>query len=173
MAHLIQPVNQADHIKGPFNAPLTLVEYGDYECPYCGSAYFIIKQLQEHLKNDFRFVFRNFPLKESHPYALMAADAAEAAAKQNKFWEMHDCIYENQNSLSPESLVEFAQRIHLNMDEFKKDVESRSVASKIEEDFKTGVRSGVNGTPCFFINEERYEGIPSFNALLRVLKAPV
>src|ERR1700733_12603984 len=106
MGRLIEAVSKNDHFQGPFDAPLTLVEYGDYQCPYCGRPYAVVKRIQEELGDNLRFVFRNFPLKESHPFAWIAAQAAEAADLQKKFWEMHDSIYENQASLSPEMLME-------------------------------------------------------------------
>jgi protein-disulfide isomerase len=169
MAHLTIPVTKKDHIQGLFNAPVTLVEYGDYQCPYCRMVYFVIKQIEEELGDSLRFVFRNFPLKEVHPYALMAAQVAEAAALQNKFWEMHDLIYENQDALSQEALLNFAEQLELNMKKFRSDVQSPTVMNKIEEDFRGGVHSGVNGTPTFFINGERYQGDYSFDALMQAL----
>jgi len=171
MAHLIKPVDHNDHIQGSLTAPFILVEYGDYQCPYCGKAYFVIKKLQEALKDQFCFAFRNFPLRESHPFALMAAKTAEAAAAQGKFWEMHDKIYENQKKLSSDSLLQFAQQLKLDLNQFKRDLQSPENENKIQADFNSGVRSGVSGIPCFFIHEERYAGDPSFDDLLDALKA--
>lgn len=169
MAHLIAPVKKTDHTQGPLDAHLTLVEYGDYECPYCGMAYPIVKQIQQELEDSLLFAFRNFPLKQVHPFALIAAEAAEAAGLQKKFWEMHDMIYENQAALSPEALLEFATQLKLDLNKFKADISSTKVKSKIDEDFQTGIRSGVNGTPCFFINGERFEGPISYQGLMQAL----
>jgi protein-disulfide isomerase len=100
IVELTLPVNSTrDHIQGPSSAPITLLEYGDYQCPYCGQAYPIIKQVQNHLSNKLRFVFRNFPITQIHPHAQHAAEAAESAAAQNKFWDMHDYLYEHQQAL--------------------------------------------------------------------------
>src|ERR1039457_2723710 len=118
VARLALPVGERDHIQGPANAPVTLVEYGDYECPYCGQAYPIVKQLQERLGNKLRFVFRNFPLSTMHPHAEEAAEAAEAAAAHGKFWEMHDLLYENQEELDSEELVAYAATLGLNTSRF-------------------------------------------------------
>ena len=155
MATLKIPVNDQDHQTGDPNAKVTLVEYGDYQCSHCGIAYPLIKRLLQQFDGELLFVFRNFPLQESHPQALIAALAAEAAAKQNKFWEMHDTIYEHQDALSGNSLLNFAESLHLNMEKFARDWKSEDTLSKIESDFESGLRSGVNGTPSFFINGNR------------------
>jgi protein-disulfide isomerase len=152
------PVNSKDHIQGNKNAPLELVEYGDYQCGHCGHAYPIIKAVQDAMGNNLKFVFRNFPLSEVHPDAFKAAVAAEAAAVQHRFWEMHDIIYENQELLDWENLLSYAKAIALDLAHFKLDIQKESVTAKVEEDFEGGIRSGVNGTPSFFINGEKYEG---------------
>ena len=152
------PVNSKDHIQGNKNASLELVEYGDYQCPHCGRAYPIIKAVQEAMGNNLKFVFRNFPLTQAHPDAFNAAVAVEAAGLQHKFWEMHDIIYENQEILDWENLLLYAKTIELNLTSFKTDIKKDSVTSKVEDDFESGIRSGVNGTPSFFINGEKYEG---------------
>ena len=151
-------VNSKDHLQGNKNAPLELIEYGDYQCPHCGRAYPIVKTLQKAMGDDLKFVFRNFPLSDVHPDAFNAAVAAEAAALQNKFWEMHDCIYENQELLDWGNLLLYAKKIVPDLAHFKIDIKKKSVIDKVEEDFESGVRSGVNGTPSFFINGEKYEG---------------
>ena len=158
MKQLKPPVSIKDHIQGKATAPLELVEYGDYQCPYCGQAYPIIKNLQRSLGADLKFVFRNFPLTEAHPDAFNAAMAAEAAALQHKFWEMHDIIYENQHSLDFESLFLYAKAIGLDLERFKNDIQKTIVTDKVEQDFESGIRSGVNGTPGFFINGTKYNG---------------
>src|SRR5690348_13814333 len=149
-----------DHIQGPDTAPITLVEYGDYECPYCGQAYPIIKQIQDYFQDNFRFVFRNFPLTQVHLHAQKAAEAAEEASAQNKFWQMHDYLYEHQQSLDDKHLQKYAKIIGLNLERFNDDMKNHIHASRIREDFLSGIQSGVNGTPSFYINEIRYDGVP-------------
>ncbi|PZF74934.1 DsbA family protein [Taibaiella soli] len=152
------PVSADDHSSGKNDAPIELVEYGDYECPHCGRAYPILQKLQHKMGDDLRFIFRNFPLAEMHPHAIMAATAAEAAALQGKFWEMHDIIFEHQQELSGHALIDFAEQLKLDVNKFANDIRSQALADKVEEDFESGMRSGVNGTPTFFINGVKYEG---------------
>ncbi|HEX2586333.1 MAG TPA: DsbA family protein [Steroidobacteraceae bacterium] len=151
------PVGKDDHVQGPSNAPLTLVEYGDYQCPHCGRAYPIIKAIQHRLGAQLRFVFRNMPLNQVHPFAELAAEAAEAAAAQGKFWEMHDGIYEHQASLGPELLLQLAHNLKLDIKQFEDDLKTRKHQAHVKRDFTGGVRSSVNGTPAFFIDGERYD----------------
>ena len=158
MAQLIPAVNSNDHIYGNLNAALELVEYGDYQCPYCGRAYTIIKSILQRSDTDIKFIFRNFPLSKIHPLALPAAVATEAAARQDKFWEMHDIIFENQPKLNAESFFLFAETIGLDTKHFKSDIERKDLAEKVHHDFESGLRSGVNRTPSFFINGKKYEG---------------
>ncbi len=165
------PVGPEDHIQGPENAPLTLVEYADYECPYCGDANVVVKRLQDELGPRLRFVFRNFPLTQVHQYAELAAEAAEAAGAQRRFWEMHDRLYENQASLSPELIGAAAQGLGLDMERFKKDLASGQFRERVKNDFMGGIRSGVPGTPTFFINGERHDGAPDEVSLLGALQA--
>ena len=165
------PVGPEDHIQGPENAPLTLVEYADYECPYCGDAHVVVKRLRDELGPRLRFVFRNFPLTQVHQYAELAAEAAEAAAAQHRFWEMHDRLYENQASLSPELIGAAAQGLGLDMERFEKDLASGQFRERVERDFMRGIRSGVPGTPTFFINGERHDGAPDEASLLGALQA--
>ena len=169
MPFLILPVNEHDHIQGVLNAPITLIEYGDYQCPLCKIATPIVKQLQNELGTQLCFVFRNFPLKQSHPYALMAAESAEAAGLQNKFWDMHNLLYAKQLQFSPEIWPEFAKELELDMEKFKTDLQSPLISQKIQTDFNAGVRSGVNGIPCFYINGKRYDGDPSYDAFKQAL----
>jgi protein-disulfide isomerase len=168
---LTEPVSAKDHAEGPAKAPITLVEYGDYECPACGAAYPALKEVQEKMGENLRFVFRNFPLKEMHPHAFAAAEAAEAASAQSKFWEMHDMLYEHQDDLEPEALVSYAEALGLDINRFVKDVNEGKFTAKIKHDFQTGVMSGVNGTPSLFINGERYDGSFDAETLLEVLQA--
>ncbi len=169
-ASLVLPVSQErDHIQGPGDAPVTLVEYGDYECPYCGEAYPIVKQIQERMGERLRFVFRNFPISTAHPHAEFAAEAAEAAAAQDRFWEMHDHLYEHQQRLRADDLRSYAQAIELDLDLFDKELEEHVHADRVHEDFLSGVRSGVNGTPTFFINGVRHDDSYDLETLLTAL----
>jgi protein-disulfide isomerase len=151
-------VTPTDHSEGPPDAPLTLLEYGDYECPHCGRAHGIVKELQQRFGDDLRFVFRNFPLTNLHPQAELAAESAEAAGAQDRFWPMHDWLFENQDSLEPESIAAAARAIGVDLRQFLDDLQSRRFEKKVRDDFMSGVRSGVNGTPTFFINGERHNG---------------
>jgi protein-disulfide isomerase len=171
---LILPVtSDRDHIQGSSTAPVTLVEYGDYECPYCGQAYPVIKEVQKRLGDKLQFVFRNFPLTEMHPHAQHAAEAAEAAAAQNRFWEMHDYLYEHQQALDDRYLEKYADYLGLNLAKFNTDMSSHVHANRIREDFLSGVRSGVNGTPTFYINEVRYDGSFDLETLLKTLRSVI
>ncbi len=158
MSKLKPAVNSTDHIQGNKNAVIELVEYGDYQCPHCGRAYPIIKNIQKKLGDKIKFIFRNFPLSEIHPNAINAAVAAEAASAQDKFWEMHDIIFENQGHLGDVDLIEYAASLGLNIEQFEADFQKLKYLEKIESDFDSGIRSGVNGTPSFFINGEKYNG---------------
>jgi protein-disulfide isomerase len=157
-ARLTPPVSAQDHVAGPDEAPVTLVEYGDYECPYCGMAYPIVKTAQRELGSQLRFVFRNFPLAETHPHARLAAQAAEAAAAQERFWEMHDMLFEHQYALAKDDLMGYAKSLGLDTAQFTRDLEAGTYAKRVRDDFRNGVRSGVNGTPTFFVNGIRYDG---------------
>jgi protein-disulfide isomerase len=168
---LTQSVSARDHTEGPATAPLTLVEYGDYQCPYCGAAYPVVKRLQKALGKKLRFVFRNFPVTQAHPYALIAAEAAEAAALQGKFWEMHDLLYEQQAHLEPDIIPSWAKRIGLDLEKFGNDIKQGVVEKRIKEDRQSGIRSGVNGTPTFYINGTRYDGSPDYDSLLAALES--
>ncbi|MGO9116355.1 MAG: DsbA family protein [Desulfomonilaceae bacterium] len=170
-ARLTQPVSDRDHVEGPADAPLTLVEYGDYQCPYCGAAYPVVKRLQKKLGKKLRFVFRNFPLTQAHPYALIAAEAAEAAALQGKFWEMHDLLFEQQTFLERETIPLWAKRIGLDLRKFKNDVRQDVVENRIKEDRQSGIRSGINGTPTFYINGTRYDDSPDYDSMLAALES--
>lgn len=148
----------ADHKQGSENAAIEIVEYGDYQCPHCKAAFPVIKKIEATFGNQILFVFRNFPLQEAHRFAMVAAQAAEAAARQNKFWEMHDAIYENQDQLSDAFLFYLAEQIGLDVDQFQQDLENETIVQKVEDDFESGVRSGVNGTPSFFVNGQKFDG---------------
>jgi len=162
-------VTDKDHIQGPASAPLELVEYGDFQCPTCGESYLVLKKAQQQLGKNLRFVFRNFPLTQ-HPDAFGAAMAAEAAGLQHKFWEMYDLLYRNQLYLGKYYLLSYAIDIGLDMDRFEKDLQSEELASKIRADFEGGERSGVTGTPNFYINRQKYDADWEGDALIRYLK---
>ncbi len=168
---LVLPVEGRDHVQGPLDAPLKLVEYGDYECPYCGRAYPIVKAIQEQLGERLCFAFRNFPLVNSHPHAEHAAEAAESAGAQGKFWEMHDTLYENQAELEDQDLVRYASALKLDAKRFVADLTNGVHTERVREDFRAGARGGVNGTPTFFINGVRYDGAPDVDELIEALTA--
>ena len=170
-SELTVPVGANDHAQGADDAPVTLVEYGDYECPHCGAAYPIVKKVQKRMGARLRFVFRNFPLTQAHPHARHAAGAAESAGAQGKFWEMHDTLYENQHALDDESLTAYAEKIGLDAEKFTEDLRSDSVEERIRADFMGGVESGVNGTPTFFINGTRFNESWDYETLLKALEA--
>jgi protein-disulfide isomerase len=163
-------ISDKDHVEGNANATIELVEYGDYQCPHCGRAYPVVKNIQKKMGDKLKFVFRNFPLSEMHPDALHAAVASEAAGAQNKFWQMHDMLFENQNDLSDEALINYASEIKLDIEKFKTDFETPAFTEKVESDFESGMRSGVNGTPSFFINGKKYNGDWEENYLLEYLE---
>jgi protein-disulfide isomerase len=173
VSELTVNVTKQDHIQGNDRAPVTLLEYGDYECQFCGQAYYIIKKLQQDIGHQFRLVFRNFPLTQIHPHALLAACGAEAATQQGKFWEMHDLLFENQDALNEENLVSLAYVLKLDVDRFINDIDSDTVHKKIHDDFLSGVRGGVNGTPTFFINGHRHNGSYSYAELRTVIEQAV
>jgi protein-disulfide isomerase len=169
---LTVPVDEGrDHVQGPADAAVTLVEYGDYECPYCGAAYPIVKEVQARMGDRLRFVFRNFPITTSHPHAEQAAESAEAAAAQERFWEMHDVLYENQRHLEDEDLRAYAEQIGLDVERFGKELAEHVHAARVREDFMSGVRSGVNGTPTFYINGLRHDDSYELETLLAALES--
>ena len=163
------PLAGHDHVQGPIDAPFALVEYGDYQCPYCGAAYPMIKAIQKHLGNKLCFAFRNFPLATMHEYAQHAAEAAEAAGAQGKFWEMHDTLFENQNALDDEDLAGYAAEIGLDAKRLIGEVLSGAYTKRVREDFRGGARNGVNGTPTFFVNGVRYDGEPTAEGIMAAL----
>ena len=171
-SNFLLPRANHDHIQGPIDAPIALVEYGDYECPYCGEAYPIVKAIQKSLGKRLCFAFRNFPLVNSHPHAEHAAEAAEAAATHGHFWEMHDALYENQEALEDTNLAQYAAALGLDGARLIQEVLSGAHTARIREDFKGGVRGGVNGTPCFFVNGVRYDGPADYEELLAALTEP-
>ena len=168
---LLKPdVGPADHAQGPRDAPLVLVEYGDFQCPYCGEQYPEIKAVQEAMGDELCFVFRHFPLAEAHPHAVHAAELTEAADTVGKFWGMHDRLYEHQSELDDRSLAGHAQALGLDETLFQTVLDGE-YEGRVRHDFLTGVRSGVNGTPSLFINGERYDGPRDAGSLIELLKA--
>jgi protein-disulfide isomerase len=166
---LTLPVGERDHIQGSLDAPMILVEYGDYECPICGAAYVTIKEVQQALGERLGFVFRNFPLSQMHPHAKDAAQAAEAAAAQGRFWEMHDVLFESPDEISLEDIARYARELGLDAARLIAELESGTYAKRVQEDFRSGVRSGVNGTPTFFINGVRYDGSHDVESMVAAL----
>jgi protein-disulfide isomerase len=169
-ALLTVPVSDRDHVEGPADAAVTLVEYGDYECPYCGAAYPILKEIQARMGERLRFVFRNFPITTSHPHAERAAEAAEAAGAQGKFWPMHDLLYENQRHLLNQDLRAYGEQLELDLERFGRELAEHVHAERVREDFMGGVRSGVNGTPTFYIDGVRYDDSYDVETLLAALE---
>ena len=167
---LTLPVGERDHSQGPGDAPVTLVEYGDYECPYCGRAYPIVKEVQRRMGDRLRFVFRNFPLTNAHPHAQHAAEAAEAAAAQGRFWEMHDYLYEHQRALDDDHLMQYAATVGLDTGRFEQEMKGHAHAARVREDFMSGIRGGVNGTPTFFISGRRHDGSYDAETLIAAIE---
>jgi protein-disulfide isomerase len=173
MATLKTPVTPNDHIQGPEDASATLVEYGDYECPHCGRAYSIVKRVQKQFGKGLRFVFRNFPLSEMHLQAESAAETAEFAGAHGKFWEMHDGLFENQQRLGGPLYLELAQELGLSATGLRQALEEGKYKDRVRTDFSGGVRSGVNGTPTFFINGKRHDGPFDYESLVRAIEEAV
>src|SRR6266446_459653 len=142
---LTPPVSKRAHSAGPDDAPVTLVEYGDCECPYCGMAYPVVKRARQALGDELRFVFRSFPLAEAHPHARLAPAAAEAAGAQGKFWEMHDTLFEHRDALETEDLTSYAESLSLDVVRFTRELEDGTYTKRVRDDFRSGVKSGVNG----------------------------
>jgi len=161
-------VGEQDHVRGNRDAPLTLLEYGDYECPYCGRASPIVNQLRGQFGDRLRFVFRHFPQNSVHPHAAIAAQAVEAAGAQGKFWEMHDMLFAHQDDLG--DVVEYALRVGLEVYRFEGDLSSERFARKVRDDLQSGLKSGVKGTPTFFINGVRYSGELELDAIKGALE---
>ena len=170
------PVSEQDHSVGSADAPLTLVEYGDYQCPHCAAADLVVRAVQKAFGVELRFVFRNFPLTEAHPAAEPAAEFAEEAAVQGKFWEAHDAIFawsrrHGPPSLGPEAFAAITASLQLDQAKLQFSVEAHRYVERIKADFNGGVRSGVNGTPNFFINGVRFDGPATVEALTEALNA--
>ena len=158
LSRLLLPIQKDDHVHGPEDAAYTLVEYGDYECPFCGRLFVSLRDLQAELDDSLRIAFRHYPLSGIHSHAQMAAEAAEAAGAQDRFWEMHDLLFENQNALTPKNLYRYAEQIGLDTKRFRDELKGRRYEDLVREHFRRGVQNGVYGTPGLFINGVRYNG---------------
>jgi protein-disulfide isomerase len=164
---LTMPVTPGrDHIRGPVDAPISVVEYGDFECPFCGAAHNVVDALQSRLGDDMHFVYRHFPLSTVHPHARVAAEASEAAAAQGMFWPMYDLLFANQRQLAVPDLIARAAALKLDIERFEKELLGRTYADRVQEDFMSGIYSGVNGTPSFFINGRRHDGPADLPSLI-------
>ncbi len=172
-AKLSLPVGDRDHAVGPDNAPVTLVEYGDLECIHCRKVNPIIRALREQVGSRLRYVFRHFPISSIHPDAQLAAQATEAAATQGKFWEMQEALFDHQGELDESHLIQYAAEIGLDVEHFERELKEGVYAEHVSEDFHSGIQSGVNGTPTFFINGERYEGAWDFESLIEAIEKPL
>lgn len=170
MSKLSIAVNADDHIQGNPTAECSLVEYGDYECPHCETAYPIVKRLQKHFGKRLSFVFRNFPMTRIHPFAEPAAEVAEFAGVHGKFWEMHDLLFENQESLGDALLLNLAEKLGLSTSQLQTAIANQTYRARVRADFSGGVRSGVNGTPTFFVNRRRHDGSFDFDSLSEAIE---
>ena len=167
------PVGDRDHIRGVADAPVTLVEYGDYECPHCRQVAPVVTELRERFGDRLRYVFRHFPIPTAHPHAQMAAEAAEAAAAQGKFWEMHDRLFGYEGVPDRSQLLRFARELDLDVERFERELDEHAHAEHVREDFLSGVRSGANGTPAFFLNGVRYDGAWDLDSLVAEVRKPL
>lgn len=159
------PPDEFDHHQGSLWSPIILVEYGDFECPYCALAEPTLERIKDEFADDMCFVYRHFPLIEIHPHAELAALATEAADQQSRFWQMHDLLFENQELLSSDMIISLAETLGLNMRQFQDDMQREDLLARVWRDFNGGVRSGVNGTPTLFLNNSRFESAPSYDLL--------
>jgi peroxiredoxin/thiol-disulfide isomerase/thioredoxin len=166
MPQLTPPLSSRDHAQGPENAAVNLVEFGDYECPYCAEAYPVVKEIQRLLGQQLRYVFRHFPLANLHPHARHAAEAAEAAAAQGRFWDMHALLYERQAQLDDEHLLQYARELGLDVERFRRDLGGHAYAHRVDEDAQSARHSRVSGTPTFFINGQRHDDTFTLEVLL-------
>ena len=170
MTLLQRAVEPRDWTRGPASAPVTLLEYADFQCPFCARAFHELERLRRGLGERIRFVFRHFPLSQMHPYATQAAEAAEAAGAQGKFWEMHDALFTHQDALGREALRAQARSLRIDVDRFTRELDEHRYLPKVQRDFRDGVRSGVNGTPTMFINGARWDGQYTAEGLLRGMR---
>jgi len=168
---LKNPITERDHTSGSATAPVTLLEYGNFECIYCGGVYPIIKQVRKLLGDNLRFVYRHFPTVHTHPHSLRAAEAAESAAAQQKFWQMHDELFTHQTALEDRDLSHYARRVGLNLERFTHDMTEHSFLQQIESDYQLSLfDEHVTGTPTLYLNEVRYTGATDLEGLLHAIK---
>jgi protein-disulfide isomerase len=171
IVRLKNSVTELDHASGPETAPVTLLEYGNFECIHCGRAYPVIKQVRKLLGDNLRFVFRHFPTVQTHPHSLRAAEAAESAAAQQKFWQMHDELFSHQAALEDRDLSHYAKRIGLNLERFSHDMAEHSFLQQIDADYQRSLfDEHVTGTPTIYLNDTRYTGATDLEALLHAIK---
>lgn len=170
LSQLLLPIQPDDHVEGSPDARYTLVEYGDYECSACGRLFLTIRQLHAQFGGEVRLVFRHYPLSGIHPHAEQAAEAAEAAAEQGRFWEMHDLLFEHQTALRTKDLYKYSDRLGLDSKRFRAELKERTYEDKVREDFRRGVANGVYGTPGLFINGIRHNGELDLASILNKLK---
>jgi len=166
---LADPVSADDHSRGPDDATLIVVEYGDYQCPYCDAARIVVDELLRNFRGLLRFVFRNFPLADVHPHAKKAAEVAEAVGLQGKFWEMHDVLFDNQWQLDDDALLRYAAQVGADVHQMMADL-GRGPLRRVESDFESALRSGANATPTFFVNGVRYDGSLQYEPLANYLQ---
>jgi protein-disulfide isomerase len=171
MSELRIPINEHDHVIGPHDAPVSLVEYGDYQCPHCQAAWPQVELVLQQFGDDLRYAYRHFPISTIHPLAKPAAETAEFAGAQGLFWEMHSAIFANGHLLSGPTLGALASRLGLDVAELQEALDQGAYAAKVESDFAGGIRSGVNGTPCFFVNGQRHDGAYDANSLAAAIEA--
>jgi protein-disulfide isomerase len=172
MSRLTQPVGPSDHTLGPLDAPVQLVEYLDYECPFCARAHHVVAEVLDRVGDEVLYVPRHFPLTQIHPHALLAAQAAEAAGAQGRFWPMHATLFENQHALDFDSILVYADALGLDVSRFTRELRTGAHLPKVQNDFKSGVRSGVNGTPTFFVNGDRLNaGWDAFTLMAAIRQA--
>ncbi|MEV6693912.1 DsbA family protein [Micromonospora sp. NPDC051196] len=170
-ARLRTPVTERDHVRGPMDAPVTIVEYGDYQCPFCGQAHANLREVLRQRADTVRLVYRHFPIANLHPYAEMAAEAAEAAGRRGRFWEMHDWLYEHQEQLDPVHLTLGVEQLGLPVDEVDTEIGRHVGGDRIRHDFVSGIRSGVDASPTLFVNGSRHDGDFDLATLLTTVDA--
>jgi protein-disulfide isomerase len=168
---LSEPVSAHDHIRGPRSAAISLVEYGDFECPYCRAAEPIVAGLMDALGDQVSVTFRHFPMLEVHPHGQHAAEIAEAAAAQGRFWEMHDMLFANQNALDDASLLKYADDLALDVERVRRELATHEHGGRVADDRTSGLASGARGTPTFYIDGARYEGSVALRQMLAVIRA--
>ncbi len=170
MRRLALPISAGDHVCGPLEATVTLLEYGDYECSNCESAHYVVQKVRQRSGDCLRFVFRHFPLAAIHPHAQCAAETVEAAAAQGQFWPMHDYLYEHRQHCCDGAILRYAAVLGLDADRFEREIAEHQHAARVHSDLMSGFKSGVNGTPTFFIDGVRYDGPCATEALLAAIE---